>query len=173
MVDKKTTKKPVKKTVKKEEKKVVKKSVKKSVKTPVKKTTKTSVPKDKYFEAVGRRKTSVARVRIFDKKGGITVNDKDYKEYFQTVNLQKIIEDSLVEVGLLDKITVTIKIFGGGIHSQAEAIRHGIARALVLYKEELKDALKASKHLTRDSRMRERKKFGLKRARKSSQWSKR
>jgi small subunit ribosomal protein S9 len=139
-----------------------------------KKTTKTSTtPKGKYFEATGRRKTSVARVRLYSTKGEITVNDKNYKDYFQTTELQKLVEDSLVEVGLFEKMSATIRIVGGGIHSQAEAVRHGIARALVLSNEELKDVLKTSGHLTRDSRMRERKKPGLKRARKASQWSKR
>lgn len=139
-----------------------------------KKTTKKPTKKEKYFQAVGRRKTSVARVRLFDKGDkSINVNEKDYKEYFPTLELQQIVESPLGKMNIEEKFKVTAKVQGGGIHSQAEAVRHGISRALVKFNEDFKKRLRKAGYLTRDSRMRERKKFGLKRARRAPQWSKR
>jgi len=129
---------------------------------------------EKYFPAVGRRKTSIARVRLFTVgKKGIIVNEKTYKEYFPTVALQKKIKAPLEKLSCEDKFSFSIKVKGGGISSQAEACRHGISRALVLMNPYFKKKLRKAGFLTRDPRMRERKKFGLKRARKAPQWSKR
>ncbi len=134
-----------------------------------------SATKEKYIQSVGRRKTSVARVRITptQSKGGITVNDRAFDNYFPTVELRKTAGEPLVTAEMEGAFTVTALIKGGGIHSQAEALSHGIARALCAYKEELRPNLKKAKLLTRDARAKERRKFGLKKARKSPQWSKR
>jgi small subunit ribosomal protein S9 len=142
---------------------------------PTKKvTTKTAAKKEKYFQAVGRRKTAVARVRLFDKGDkSITVNEKDYKKYFPTIDLQQIIESPLSKMKIEEKFKVQAKVQGGGMHAQAEALRHGISRTLVKFNEDFKKRLRKAGFLTRDSRMRERKKFGLKRARRAPQWSKR
>lgn len=127
-----------------------------------------------YYEAVGRRKTSSARVRVFpSSKNTFTINDKDIKTYFPTRELEKIVRDAVELVASDDKYEVTIKISGGGIHSQAEAARHGIARALVKKDENFKADLKKEGMLKRDGRSKERRKFGLKKARKAPQWSKR
>ena len=130
-----------------------------------------------YFEAAGRRKTSVARVRIFPDAGGktlsISINGKDFKTYLATKELQHIAEAPFKKIKLTQKPSVTIKVSGGGIHSQAEAIRHGISRALTKIDKELRKTLKPEGFLKRDPRMKERRKFGLKKARKAPQWSKR
>lgn len=128
---------------------------------------------DRYYEAVGRRKTSVARARLFTKGQGIVVNGKDYTEYFPTDALQKIAESSLKKMKSLDRFKVVVKVAGGGLQSQAEAIRHATARVLVDFNLDFKKRLRRAGYLTRDPRMKERKKFGLKRARKSPRWSKR
>ena len=134
----------------------------------------TKTEKSIYFEGIGRRKTSTARVRIFNKGGGgILVNEKKYSEYFPTQELRSIVEDALNTMKLLDKFKVTVKISGGGIHSQAESLRHGIARALVKFNADFRKRLKKAGFLKRDPRMKERRKFGLKKARKAPQWSKR
>jgi len=130
--------------------------------------------KKEYFEAVGRRKTAVARVRLFKEgKKSITVNEKDYKKYFPTLDLQQIVDSSLDKMNVEEKFRASVTVRGGGIHSQAEAVRHGIARALVKFNEDFKKRLRKAGYLTRDPRMRERKKPGLKRARRAPQWSKR
>jgi len=134
----------------------------------------TATKKDKYYEAVGKRKTSIARVRLTESsKGDFVVNDKDVKVYFPTNELQAIVRQPLVLQKVAGKYAISIKVVGGGIHSQAEAIRHGIARALVVIDAEQKKPLKDAGFLTRDSRIKERRKFGLKKARKAPQWSKR
>lgn len=139
----------------------------------VKKETKTKKTPKIYTEATGRRKTSIARVRYFAKShGGITVNDKKLNEYFTTDELRGIVESPL-KTAKLEKYEITAKLSGGGIHSQAEALRHGISRALIEANAELRSELKPLGFLTRDSRMKERRKFGLKKARKAPQWSKR
>ena len=130
--------------------------------------------KDHYFEAMGKRKTAAARVRLH--VGGdktITINDKDYKEYFPTPELQGLVTSALEKMEATDRFTITIKIQGGGVHAQAEAVRHGISRALVDINPDLRKKLRRLGFLTRDPRMRERKKPGLKRARKAPQWAKR
>lgn len=130
--------------------------------------------KNRYIESVGRRKTAVARVRITETtKAQFTVNDKDADVYFPTDELRAITRDALSKAKLSIKFSVSALVKGGGIHAQAEALRHGITRALVSYDEELRSKLKKLGFLKRDPRMKERKKFGLKKARKSPQWSKR
>ncbi len=130
--------------------------------------------KEKYFESVGKRKTAVARVRLFEKgKGKFTINDKDLKKYFPTSDLQKIATEALEKTDYSGKFDVSVKVTGSGIHSQAEAIRHGISRSLVEFDSELRRKLRRAGFLTRDPRQRERKKFGLRRARRARQWRKR
>ncbi len=137
-------------------------------------TTTTKKEKNRYIEAVGRRKTAVARVRITEtSKVKFTVNDKDADVYFPTDELRAIIRDALSKSKLSIKFSVSALVKGGGIHAQAEALRHGVTRAIVSYDEELRSKLKKLGFLKRDPRMKERKKFGLKKARKSPQWSKR
>lgn len=130
--------------------------------------------KERYFEAVGRRKTAVARVRIFIRPNGdFVINEKDCRLYFPLVHQQQTIFSPLEKTKLKEKMGVMVKVFGGGFNAQAEAIRHGLARALILYKEGLKSVLKSAGYLKRDPRMVERKKFGLKKARRAPQWAKR
>ena len=125
---------------------------------------------DKYIEAVGRRKTATARVRITPaSKTTVVVNERKVDEYFPTAQLQKTVRDALEGV----TFSVSAKVMGGGVPAQAEAIRHGIARALVKDDETRRKELKAAGYLKRDPRMKERKKFGLRSARRSPQWSKR
>jgi small subunit ribosomal protein S9 len=127
---------------------------------------------NKYIETVGRRKTSVARVRITPaSKTTFLVNEKELEKYFPTKEMQNIVGQALSEIK--DKFKITAKIYGGGIHSQSEALRHGIARALVSFDLELRKSLKKAGYLKRDPRSKERRKFGLKKARKAPQWSKR
>lgn len=143
-------------------------------KEPVKKEAAALKPAEHYFESVGRRKTSFARIRILSSGDkDILVNGKQYKLYFPTLDLQEIILSPLRLMNCLDKFRISIKTAGGGIHSQAEAARHGIARALILFNADFRKRLKKAGYLTRDPRMRERKKFGLKRARRAPQWRKR
>lgn len=128
----------------------------------------------KYFEAVGRRKTSVARARLTPaKQVSYQINDKNVEDYFQTAALQQNITEIFEKKNLAEKFAVSIKVIGGGIASQSEAVRHAIARALLKFDPELRLDLKKSGYLTRDPRMKERRKFGLAKARKSKQWSKR
>lgn len=130
--------------------------------------------KNRYIEAVGRRKTAIARVRITPAaKGSFMVNDKDVKDYFSTNDLQVIAQEAMSKSEIGEKFSVTVKVVGGGIHAQAEAIRHGLSRTLVERDEQVKNALKKLGFLKRDSRQVERKKFGLKKARKAPTWSKR
>lgn len=128
--------------------------------------------KERYIEAVGRRKTAVARVRITPAtKTSITIGNKDLNEYFSVEEMQMIVKEPLKDIS--DKFVITGKIVGGGIHSQSEAMRHGIARALVAFNADLRRPLKKEGMLKRDPRSKERRKFGLKKARKAPQWSKR
>lgn len=130
--------------------------------------------KDTYFEAVGRRKTSVARVRFYvSGKKEVVINDKAYDEYFPTRILQETCVAPLKKMKYMDKFRVVVKVSGGGVNSQSEAVRHGMSRALVLFNLEFKKRLRRAGFLTRDPRQRERKKFGLKRARRAPQWKKR
>lgn len=130
--------------------------------------------KEKYIEATGRRKTATARVRIVPStKGSFVVNDKDVHEYFQTSDLLSIVNSAFSKAEIANKYTITVKVSGSGIHSQAEAVRHGITRCLVKEDETLRTSLKKLGFLKRDPRKKERKKFGLKKARKGPTWSKR
>ncbi len=127
-----------------------------------------------YLYAVGRRKKAIARVRLFKKgEGKIIVNDKDFKQYFPTFELQNIILAPLESIGKLKEFDLTIKVQGGGIKGQAEAVCHGLARAIVVFDKELRQTLKPNGYLKRDPRRKERKKPGLKRARRAPQWAKR
>lgn len=122
----------------------------------------------------GRRKSSVARVRIIENgTGNIVINDKNLEEYFGLGTLQYIVKQPLVLLGLEGKVDVKVNVCGGGLTGQAGAIRHGIARGLVKINEAYKAELKKEGFLTRDSRAKERKKYGLKKARKAPQYSKR
>jgi len=164
------------------------------VKKPVKETSKkaekavSAGKQEKYFEAVGRRKTAIARVRIFAKKGAsfsdesgnlkmefsdFIINGKPINNYFTSFDLQQIVKVALEKMNCLGKFSVSVKVKGGGFHAQAEAVRHGISRALVIFNQDFRRRLKKAGFLTRDPRMRERKKFGLKRARRAPQWKKR
>ena len=133
----------------------------------------TKETKEKFIEAVGRRKTAVARVRIFHKKKGFLVNEKKPEEYFPSfLEVEKV----FAPLKLLKKeqeFLVLAKVKGGGKSAQSQAIRLGLARALVNFNPEFKKELKEAGFLKRDPRMRERKKFGLKRARRAPQWQKR
>jgi small subunit ribosomal protein S9 len=121
----------------------------------------------------GRRKTSIARVRLIPGNGKITINNRDIDEYFDYETLRVIAREPLEITETTDKYDVIVKVEGGGFTGQAGAIRHGIARALIESDGELRPILKKAGHLTRDSRMKERKKYGFKKARKSPQFSKR
>lgn len=126
------------------------------------------------IQTVGRRKRATARVRLQRSgKGEIVVNCKPLVSYFQAIMHQNIVTEPLPMVGLLGEADVSVKVEGGGLHSQAEAIRLGIARALVEHNEEWRQVLRKMGWLTRDSRIKERKKPGLKRARRAPQWAKR
>ena len=125
------------------------------------------------FCGTGRRKSSIARIRLVSGKGTITINEKTLDEYLPSEILKTIVKQPLNVTGTEGKFDVIVKVEGGGLSGQAGAIRHGIARALVKASEENKAALKAAGFLTRDPRMKERKKPGLKKARKSPQFSKR
>ncbi len=127
-----------------------------------------------YFYGCGRRKTSVARVRLLPGTGEITVNGKTAREYFGGRDQHQLqIRMPLRLTGTLERFNVSVLVVGGGVSGQAGAIRHGIARALLRFDEELRPTLKVAKMLTRDPRAKERKKVGLKRARKAPQYTKR
>ena len=130
--------------------------------------------KEKYFYGLGRRKEATARVRLYAKKGASVVNEKSVEDYF---NLSKALCDTVFEplklTGNLEKMIVSARVSGGGLAAQAEAIRLGIARALVEEDENLRTVLRKAGFITRDPREKERKKYGLKRARKAPQFSKR
>lgn len=137
---------------------------------------------EKYYETVGRRKESIARVRLFTKKSTdvadeekaiITVNQKSYLDYFSDVNLQHVVESPLRKLKSINRFKATVIVHGGGIAGQAGAIKHGISRALELFDGNFRKKLKKSGFLTRDSRAKERRKYGLKKARKAPQWNKR
>lgn len=180
-------KKPV---VAKAPKKIAPKAASKAVKTPKTKVTaietgaapkaapvvKTPALKKlgNYFYAYGKRKTSIASVRMFtDGKGVITVNNRTFENYFPVFTDQDKVVSPLKVTNTQKQFDISVKVFGGGIHSQAEAIRHAIAKALLEYQADLRTTLKPFGYLTRDPRIKERKKYGLKRARRAPQFSKR
>ena len=130
--------------------------------------------KRKYNYGTGRRKSSVARVRVYENgTGSIIINGRDMDEYFGLETLKLIVRQPLVSADLLGKVDVVVTVAGGGVSGQAGAIRHGISRALLTLNPELRPTLKAAGFLTRDPRMKERKKYGLKAARRAPQFSKR
>lgn len=126
----------------------------------------------RYIEAVGRRKTAIARVRIFPGDGAITVNEKDVKKYFISPRQWAAACAPFTDLKI-ENFDASVHVEGGGIHAQAEAVRMGVARALVLKDHEWKKRLRTIGFMTRDSRMVERKKYGLKKARRAPQWAKR
>ena len=130
--------------------------------------------KRKYSYGTGRRKSSVARVRVYENgTGSVIINGRDMDEYFGLETLKLIVRQPLITTDMLGKVDVVVTVAGGGVSGQAGAIRHGISRALLLVDESYRSALKAAGFLTRDPRMKERKKYGLKAARRAPQFSKR
>lgn len=127
---------------------------------------------EKYY-GTGRRKSSIARVYVMPGKGNITINKRSIDEYFGLETLKVIVRQPLAAIDAVDKFDVIITVHGGGYTGQAGAIRHGIARALLEADPEFRPALKKAGYLTRDPRMKERKKYGLKKARRAPQFSKR
>ncbi len=126
-----------------------------------------------YFYGTGRRKSSVARVRVYNGTGKIIINDREIDDYFGLETLKLIVRQPLALTGTADKFDIICRVAGGGVTGQAGAIRHGIARALLQFDGELRGQLKKAGFLTRDPRMKERKKYGLKGARRAPQFSKR
>ena len=126
-----------------------------------------------YFYGTGRRKSSVARVRVYNGSGNVTVNGRDIDDYFGLETLKVIVRQPLTLTETADKFDIVCTVTGGGVTGQAGAIRHGISRALLQFNEELRPTLKKAGFLTRDPRMKERKKYGLKGARRAPQFSKR
>ena len=150
------------------------------------KTTKTAAPKaekvhhakaghfdGRYKQGLGGRKTASAQVRIYPKNTGIMVNGKEYTKYFPQLRHQTVVASPLVLTEMVGVMGVSAHVRGGGINGQADAVRHGIARALLSHDETLRKVLKREGFLTRDPRAVERKKYGLKKARRSPQWAKR
>ena len=126
-----------------------------------------------FYYGTGRRKSSVARVRVYPGTGKITINKRDIDDYFGLETLKVIVRQPLELLGLTEKFDIVVRVQGGGVSGQAGAIRHGLSRALLEYDETLRPALKKAGFLTRDPRMKERKKYGLKGARRAPQFSKR
>lgn len=176
MVKEKTIKKPVKKAALKPKAQVLAAEVKEGPKVkvePEKAEAKTTGP-SRYFYAVGRRKCAVAQVKVYPGgKGNIVINNKDLKVYFPPFEFQNTILSPLKLAGQDSTVDVTVKVNGGGKRGQADSIRHGIARALLLLDEDYRKSLRKAGFLTRDARVKERKKPGLKRARRAPQWAKR
>ena len=176
MVEKKTASQTIKKVAKPKAKavKAPAKVVVKAVKPEVKKTPKVveTVVAGKYIATVGRRKSAIAQVRLYtNSKGIVTVNDKPYQKYLDTLETAATVEAIMDKAG--QDFDFSIKVSGGGRCGQADAIRHGIARALIIADPSLRPILKAEGWLSRDARIKERKKPGLKKARRAPQWSKR
>lgn len=138
---------------------------------------------EKYYESVGRRKSSIARVRLFTRKSTDAVTDENkaivfvnnvpYIDYFKTPNLQSIVESPLKKIKSLNRFKATVMVDGGGINGQADAIKFGLSRALIMFDPNFAKKLRRAGYLTRDARVKERRKYGLKKARKAPQWSKR
>ncbi len=130
--------------------------------------------KKKYFYGTGRRKSSVARVRVYENgNGSIIINGRDINDYFGLETLKLIVNQPLLATDMVGKLDIVVTVAGGGVSGQAGAIRHGISRALLELNPESRATLKAAGFLTRDPRMKERKKYGLKAARRAPQFSKR
>ena len=129
--------------------------------------------KTPYFYGTGRRKSSVARVRLYQGTGKITINDRDIDDYFGLETLKLIVRQPLALTETAEQFDIVCTVAGGGVTGQAGAIRHGLSRALLVFNPELRPVLKKAGFLTRDPRMKERKKYGLKAARRAPQFSKR
>ena len=130
--------------------------------------------KKKYFYGTGRRKSSIARVRVYENgTGSIIINGREIDDYFGLETLKLIVRQPLATTDLMGKVDIVITVAGGGVSGQAGAIRHGISRALLQHGDEMRPILKKAGLLTRDPRMKERKKYGLKAARRAPQFSKR
>ena len=129
--------------------------------------------KTPYYYGTGRRKHSVARVRVYEGSGKITINGRDIDDYFGLETLKLIVRQPFAVTNTTDKFDIVCTVTGGGVTGQAGAIRHGLSRALLQFDPELRGALKKEGFLTRDPRMKERKKYGLKAARRAPQFSKR
>ena len=129
--------------------------------------------KTPYFYGTGRRKSSVARVRLYKGTGKVTINERDIDDYFGLETLKLIVRQPLALTDTAEKFDIVCRVNGGGVTGQAGAIRHGLSRALLQYDENLRPVLKKAGFLTRDPRMKERKKYGLKAARRAPQFSKR
>jgi len=177
------TKTEAKKTTKADKKPAAKKTAPKAEKKTVKKNVKpqethevevVEMKKGSYLMAVGRRKEAIARIRLIKNgKGTMTVNGRTAKEYFKTYELREIVQSPLKIVGQDDAVDISVKVEGGGLRGQAEAVRLGTSRALVQLNPTFRKALKKLGFLSRDARVKERKKFGLRGARRAKQWSKR
>lgn len=138
---------------------------------------------ERYFESVGRRKEATARVRVFTRKSTdtqpsdnqaiLTINNQPYFEYFKIPKFQNVIEAPLRKLKSLNRFKATVKVRGGGMAGQADAIKFGLSRALVLFDQNFSKKLRKAGYLTRDPRVKERRKYGLKKARKAPQWAKR
>ena len=127
-----------------------------------------------YYYGTGKRKTAIARVRLYADDGGpIIVNGKPMDEYFGWSTWQRVVTDAFQVTGTLNRFRVVAKVIGGGVNGQAEAIRHGITRALIVFDPNMKPALRRAGFVTRDARIKESKKYGLKRARRAPQYTKR
>jgi len=172
--------KEAKKATKKRPKKMTKKikEVELEKAEEIKKVEKTG--SEKYYQGVGRRKTAVARVRLFTRRlspsqpeNTFLVNERPLEKYFPTFELQNVARASLEKMNCLDRFRILVTVRGGGSTAQAEATRHGLAKALVIFNPNFQKRLRKAGLLTRDSRVKERKKFGLKRARRAREWSKR
>ena len=135
--------------------------------------TKKAAAKKVQYLGTGRRKKAIARVRLIPGEGNITINKRTFEDYFPVDTMRMIVEQPLVLTATKDKFDVVVNVYGGGMTGQAGAIRHGIARALLVADEANRGVLKAAGFLTRDPRMKERKKYGLKAARRAPQFSKR
>ena len=166
----------------------IKQEAKPKIKTEAETKTEKPVAKPKpgierYYEAVGRRKEATARVRLYTKKSTdvmpsedkaiMTVNDKQYFEYFKAPELYMTADAPLRKLKSINRFKATALVKGGGAHGQADAVRHGLARALVIFDQNFSKKLRKAGYLTRDARVKERRKYGLKKARKSPQWAKR
>lgn len=167
-------------------KKTVKKTAPKGIEIKVETLPLKEMPKplvgEKYYEAMGRRKESIARVRLYTKKATdqateekalITVNGKDYRDYFSDAGLWEVVESPLKKLKSVNRFKATVVVYGGGKSGQANAIKHGLARTLVDFDNNFRKKLKKSGYLTRDPRAKERRKYGLKKARKAPRWAKR
>ncbi|MCY4558263.1 MAG: 30S ribosomal protein S9 [Chloroflexi bacterium] len=131
-------------------------------------------PQAQYFYGTGRRKSAIAKVRIYPDDGtAIIVNDKPMEEYFNWLPWQSTVREPFATSGTVGRFRVMAKVTGGGVNAQAEAIRHGISRALVVFDPNLKSSLRRAGFITRDARVKESKKYGLKRARRAPQYTKR